>query len=109
MTIRNDNDLNRLVIDYLKLVTIWTPILVGIVHQLAMALFNYDAIPVFLDPPGEIMPWASLETPWWVVLTFLTFLMYFLISTRVFSNLPRRVALPFYFYLLFLLIFVKPI
>jgi hypothetical protein len=109
MNLRNEVDLNQLFIDYVKLVVVWTPILVGVVHQMAMALFGFDAIPVFLDPPGEIRPWASLEFEWWVVLTGATFLLYMLISTRVLSTLPRRVALPFYIYLVFLLIIVKPV
>jgi hypothetical protein len=107
--LRNELDLNKLFLDYAKLIAVWTPILVGIVHQLAMALFGFESIPVFLDPPGKINPWASLEFEWWAVLTFTTALVYLLITTRVLSTLPRRIALPFYLYLLFLLIFVKPI
>ena len=104
-------------VSYFALLTMfWGPIVVGVVHQLAMIIGRskpdperFDQIPVFVDPPGTIGPFATLEYQWWLVLTMTTALMCFLILSHRFSSLPRRVAAPFYIYLLFLLILVKPI
>ncbi len=117
MSQTTDSQLRILISHYLRLAAIWIPILVGIVHQIVMLLAwllgsnnpVWDRIPVFVNPPGYIEPLVTLEYQWWLVLTLTTFTLYFLIDTRRLSNIPRRVAVPFYVYLLFLLILVKPI
>jgi len=112
----NDVDFSKVLTYLAKLVAAWLPILVGIGHQIAM-LFGrgrensefYDQIPVFLDPPGTIGPFVTLEYQWWLVLTIFTATCYLLVVSRRLPNLPRRFGVPFYVYLLFLLILVKPI
>lgn len=117
MSQTTDSELRGLTLHYLRLAVVWIPILVGLVHQIVMLLAwllgsnnpIWDRIPVFVNPPGHIGPLVTLEYQWWLVLTLTTFTLYFLIDTRRLSNIPRRVAIPFYVYLLFLLILVKPI
>ncbi|MEM7028532.1 MAG: hypothetical protein AAF629_02980 [Chloroflexota bacterium] len=110
-----------------RLIVQLVPLLVGLIHQIIMWIgqtqpappFNpndplpdcptYDQIPVFVDPPGSLCPWVTLEYEWWIVLALLTTIFYVLISLRRLPNLPRRLAIPFFIYLLFLLVFVKPI
>lgn len=88
-------------------ILIWIPIVIGIVHQLLMWLFGVDRIYVFLNPPGYIYPFVTLETGWWFVLTLITSVL----TILAFNNRirPHRIAYPFYLYLLFLLILVKPV
>jgi len=112
-----DSELKKLFPRYLRRGAIWIPILVGLVHQLVMYLawvFGstnpvWDSIPVFVTPPGYIRPLVTLEYQWWLVLTLTTFTLYLLIDYRRLPRVPRRASVPFYIYLLFLLIFVKPI
>lgn len=86
---------------------IWAPIVVGVVHQLLMALFDIDHIYVVLDPPGYIHPFASLDTTWWIVLTIGTALLCLLAYINRIR--PRRIVYPLYIYLIFLLILIKPV
>ncbi len=99
----------RLTAALFKQAMIWGPIVVGLVHQFLMAFFGIDRIYVFVDPPGYIQPWATLEWQWWfVLLLFSSFIALIGYSAR-FPSVPSRIALPFYLYILFLLIMVKPI
>lgn len=70
---------------------------------------DYDKIPVFVDPPGSIRPVVTLEYQWWIVLILIAGSFYALIILRQIPSLPRRFSVPFYVYLLYLLILVKPI
>ncbi len=91
-------------------ILIWSPIVGGIIHQVLMFFSTtneWDRIWVVLDPPGHISPFASLEVGWWVVLTFMSAMLCLLTySDRI---RPHRLIFPFYAYLVFLLIFVKPV
>ena len=91
----------------LKQALIWAPIVVGVVHQLLMALFGIESIYVVLNPPGYIYPFASLDTTWWFVLTLTTAMLCLLAYLNRIR--PRRIVYPFYLYLIYLLIFIKPI
>jgi hypothetical protein len=91
----------------LKLVFIWGPILIGVFHQILMAIFKWNRIWVILDPPKYIYPFVTLEVGWWLVLTLLTTIpCLFALANRL---RPRRMIYPFYAYLVYLLIFVKPV
>jgi hypothetical protein len=87
----------------------WLPIAVGIIHQFLMAVFDIDRIYVFVNPPQYIYPWVSLEYQWWIVLVFVTALLCTLVYLNRLRSLPYRVIYPAYAYLVFLLIFVKPV
>lgn len=105
-----DGDVRFYVSQLVKRVIIWGPIVVGIVHQLLMIVpspFRTDRIPLFLDPPGDIYPFVTLESGWWLVLTLTTFILFILAYIKRLR--PYRIVYPFYFYLLVLLILVKPI
>lgn len=87
---------------------LWAPIVVGLVHQFLMLFFGIDSIYVFVDPPGSITPFASLEWQWWIVLLFGTAS----IAIAAYSNrfsIPSRIVVPTYFYVLFLLLLIKPV
>lgn len=85
----------------------WIPIVIGLVHQILMALFGIDRIYVFLNPPQYIYPFVTLEAGWWFMLTVGTAVLCVLAYTNRIK--PHRILYPFYLYLLFLLILVKPI
>ncbi len=104
-----ESDLRKLTSRYAKAALVWTPLLIGIVHQIVMIFFDVERIYVFVDPPGYIGPEVSLEYQWWIVLILGTTVVYSLIVSRRLPTFPKRTAAPFYFYLLFLLIMVKPI
>ena len=104
-----ESDLRKLISRYAKTALIWIPLLVGIIHQIAMRFFDFERIYVFVDPPGYIGPEVSLEYQWWIVLVLGTSMVYSLIVFRRLATFPKRTAAPFYLYLLFLLIFVKPL
>ena len=91
----------------LKQALIWAPIVVGVFHQLLMALFGIESIYVVLNPPGYIYPFASLDTTWWVVLTLATALLCLLAYINRIR--PRRMVYPLYLYLIYLLILIKPV
>src|SRR5262245_48793085 len=96
----SDLELKGLVSGLFKQALIWAPIVVGVVHQILMFLFDIDTIWVFLDPPGYIYPFVSLEGGWWLVLTFGTAMLCLLAYINRIR--PRRVVYPLYIYLLFL-------
>lgn len=85
------------------------PVVVGVAHQLVMITTGFDYIPVLLDPPGYIGPLISLEFFWWFLLTVGSGTASFLIFAHRIKRTPTRVGVPFYLYLIFLLIFVKPV
>lgn len=91
----------------LKLIFVWGPIIAGVTHQILMATLKWDRIWVILDPPKYIYPFVTLEVGWWLVLTVLTSIpCLFAYAKRL---RPRRLIYPFYAYLVYLLIFVKPV
>lgn len=100
---------------FVKELLIWVPIVVGIVHQFLMFISRdarppdvpVDRIYVVLDPPGYIYPFVTLELAWWIALTLVSSVLCLLIRAHLLR--PHRLIYPFYIYLLFLLIFVKPI
>lgn len=102
-------DFRKLLASLAKFTILWGPVVVGIIHQLRMYLFGIDYIYVFVEPPGYLCPFVSLEYQWWFVLLVFTTLAGLLVYSDRLQSVPRRLALPFYLYVLFLLIFVKPV
>lgn len=103
----SNDDLKFIVGMLIKQFLIWIPVIIGIVHQLLMALFDIQGINVILDPPGTIYPFVTLELGWWLLLTLITSSICFL---AYFDRIrPRRIIYPTYIYLIFLLVYVKPI
>lgn len=102
-------DLRRALPGLFKQILIWGPIIGGLVHQFLMFFFDIDWIYVFVNPPGYITPFVSLEYTWWFVLLVGSSPMAILAYSERIPNVPRRFALPFYLYVLFLLILVKPV
>jgi predicted small integral membrane protein len=101
---------------YARQAAFWTPVIIGAVHQLLMLIGRiinapnrFDEIPVFVDPPGQIEPFVTLEYQWWLVLVVISAILCYLILSRRLATMPKRAATPFYVYLLFLLILVKPL
>ena len=94
---------------WLKRIGILMPVVVGVGHQIIMALFNIDRIYVFINPPEYIYPWLSLEFSWWFLLVIVSSGICFMAASERLDRIPTRIALPFYTYLLFLLILVKPV
>jgi hypothetical protein len=85
-------------------------IVVGVVHQfLMLPPFNIEGIYVFVNPPGYIYPFVSLEYQWWFVLLLGSAVMCIMAYADRLKSIPTRLAYPFYFYILFLLILVKPV
>ncbi len=105
----NDFDLRKLGPDIIKQAVIWFPVVIGVFHQFLMVIDYSDRIYVFVDPPGYIEPFVTLEVEWWFVLLFISSLLAISAYARRFQGIPNRIAFPFYSYVLFLLIFVKPI
>ena len=85
----------------------WIPLVIGLIHQLLMGLFGVDRIYVFLNPPKYIYPFVTLEFGWWFVLTLTTTVLFVLAYLNRIR--PYRIVYPLYIYLVFLLIFVKPV
>jgi len=107
MTQTPNLDAKSITFGLVKQLIIWGPIVVGIIHQGLMFAFNIERIYVVLDPPGYIYPFTSLEFGWWIVLTLLSSVLCLL---AYFNRIrPHRLVYPFYAYLIFLLIFVKPV
>lgn len=102
-------DLNQFAPILIRLFFILGPIIVGIVHQFLMFFFNIDSIYVFVNPPGSIRPAVSVEFEWWLVLLLATSVLCAAAYSSRFRNIPTRIAIPAYIYILFLLILVKPI
>lgn len=100
---------------FVKELIIWGPIVVGFVHQFLMFISRdarppdmpLDRIYVLVDPPGYIYPYVTLELAWWVVLTLISCVLYLLARANRIS--PHRLLYACYIFMLWLLIFVKPI
>lgn len=92
-----------------KLILIWAPLVGGVVHQFLMYFFGIDGIFVFVNPPGVVYPFVSLEFSWWFFLLIGSAVM----GVSAYSNwvgiVPGRFVVPFYVYILFLLYLVKPV
>lgn len=104
-----DSELKKLAPILIKQIIIWGPIVVGVVHQFLMYFFGIDSIYVFVDPPGSIRPLVSLGWQWWFVLLLASSVICVAAYSKRFSTIPSRITLPMYLYILFLLIFVKPV
>ncbi|HRV93279.1 MAG TPA: hypothetical protein P5526_14045 [Anaerolineae bacterium] len=103
----SNDDLKFLLGMLVKQFLIWIPVIIGLVHQFLMFFFGIQGINVILDPPGTIFPFVTLELGWWLLLTLATASVCFL---AYFDRIrPRRIIYPFYIYLIFLLVYVKPI
>lgn len=102
-------NIRRLLPVLIKLVFLWGPIVVGLVHQFLMFFLDIDCIYVFVDPPKYLCPFVSLEYQWWFVLLLITTVVSVLAYLERTKSIPRRIALPTYLYILFLLILVKPV
>jgi hypothetical protein len=106
-------------------ILLWIPIIGGLVHQFMMwfsALTRgdvaqpepligskADCMYVFLDPPGYLQPTITLEYQWWTLLLLASALVCILAYLERIRTFPNRLVIPFYLYILFLLIFVKPV
>ena len=102
-------DLGRVLPTLVKQTLIWGPIAVGLVHQVLMFFFGIDRIYVFVNPPEYIGPIISLGYEWWLVLLVASAFVAILAYSDRLTRMPKRVALPLYIYILFLLILVKPV
>ncbi|MBN1994122.1 MAG: hypothetical protein JW953_15600 [Anaerolineae bacterium] len=95
----------------------WVPIVLGLIHQFLMLILNNppgepkrgDGIYVFVKPPEYIYPFVSLEYQWWIVLLLVSIIMFVLAYSNRVGSIPSRFTVPFYAYILFLLILVKPV
>jgi hypothetical protein len=105
----NEAELKQTLYDLVKKSLVALPLAVGVAHQFLMAFFGIDDIYVFVDPPGHISPWASVQFEWWMVLLIGTSTLFVLLLLKRLHRVPRRMIYPVYFYLLFLLIWIKPI
>ena len=92
-----------------KYLVIWGLVVGGLVHQFLMYFFEIEKIPVFVNPPGDIYPLVSLEYEWWIVLLLVSSLICVSAYSDRLKSIPTRLALPFYIYIVFLLISVKPV
>ena len=100
-------DLKTIAAGLVKQAIIWGPIVVGVIHQFLMYFLGIERIYIVLDPPGFIHPFASLEFGWWLILTLLSSILCILAyGNRI---RPHRLVYPFYAYIVFLLILVKPV
>jgi amino acid permease len=99
---------NNFVREWLTRIAIWIPITVGVIHQILMP-FGFERIYVVIDPPGYVSPLISIEATWWILLVILSAGIFVFASTDRADRVPNRVGIPFYLYLLFLLIVVKPV
>ena len=101
---------------------LWIPIIGGLIHQFLMFFvpkfrggvtqagdFNFDCMNVFLDPPGYLKPIVTLEYQWWFLLLLVSAFVCILAYLERIRTFPNRLVIPFYVYILFLLIFVKPV
>ena len=103
----NSIDFKSLVGRFVRQFMVWIPIIIGLVQQFRIRFLGARGTYVVLDPPGYIYPFATLETNWWFILTILTSIL--CVLTYINRLRPSRMFLPFYLYLLYLLIFVQPV
>ena len=103
----NSIDFRSLVGRFVRQFIIWVPIVIGLIQQVRINFMGARGTYVVLDPPGYIYPFATLESNWWLILTILTSILCVLTYTNRLR--PSRMFLPFYVYLLYLLIFIQPI
>jgi hypothetical protein len=102
-------DLSKAISTLFKQVLLWGPIVGGLVHQFVMFVWDIERIYVFVNPPEYLEPFVSLEYQWWFVLLLGSSLMCILAYTDRLQSIPTRFAVPFYVYILFLLLLVKPV
>lgn len=102
-------EVRQLIPMVIRLTLVWGPVLVGVVHQILMWQFGIDEIYVFVNPPEYIVPFVTLGYQWWFVLLGISSFLAVMMYTGRFQNIPSRIAFPFYVYILYLLIFVKPV
>ena len=108
--IRSDADLGKLLPGLIRKAALLGPVGAGIIHQLVMyRRGEISQIYVFVDPPGYVEPFVSVAFEWWIVLLLLSALVAVSAYWERWKTVPRRLAIPFYIYILFLLIFVVPI
>ncbi len=90
---------------------VWGPIVVGLIHQFLMFRFapRFQGIYVFVNPPGYIYPLISLEYQWWFVVLIGTAILFVIAYLNLIQAIPNRLTYPTYVYIIFLLIFVKPV
>jgi hypothetical protein len=103
----NNIDFKSLVGKFSRQFMVWVPIIIGLIQQYRLNILGARGTYVILDPPGYIYPYATLESNWWLILTILTSVLCVLTYTNRLR--PSRMFLPFYLYLLYLLIFIQPI
>ncbi len=104
----NDDEVKQLIPTLLKHLLLWIPIGVGIAHQV-MIRFKVECIYVFVKPPEYLCPAVTLSFQWWIVL-FISCALFFILSyTNLLKKRGQRLMVPIYLYILFLLLFVKPI
>lgn len=103
----SDLDFRAVTAGFLKKFVFWLPVIIGLIHQFRMTVLGVDGIYVVLNPPGHIYPFVTLEFNWWIILTMLTTALYMM--THYNRIRPRRLLGFFYLYLIFLLVWVKPI
>lgn len=92
-----------------KMILFWAPLVGGVVHQFLMFFFDIDGIYVFVNPPGVVYPFVSLEYSWWFVLLIGSSVLGFSAYSTWVGAVPYRFVVPFYVYIVFLLILVKPV
>ena len=109
-------ELRKFIPGLFRQLLIWVPVMIGVVHQLLMFFLNTpdnptqgDGIYVYVTPPEYVYPFVTLAYSWWFVLLFGASLTCILIYSNRIGNIPQRFVFPFYAYILFLLILVKPI
>jgi hypothetical protein len=121
----SDSKVKSLTPTLLRHILLWIPIIGGLVHQFVMwfsALMRgeaaqpepligskFDCMYVFLDPPGYLKPIFTLEYQWWVLLLLASSFVCILAYLERIRTFPNRLVIPFYIYIIFLLIFVKPV
>ncbi|MEW5956242.1 MAG: hypothetical protein AB1801_00840 [Chloroflexota bacterium] len=106
---KNNLDSNLLAPALIRQLFIWAPIVIGVVHQILMLVFGIETIYVFVDPPGYIGPMVTLEWQWWLVLLLGSAAVCISSYLGRLQNVVGRLAFPLYIYILFLLIFIKPV
>ncbi len=108
MTVQTNNtSLTALFALFFKKFLPWIPIIIGLIQQIRINFLGAEGTYVVLNPPEYIYPYVTLEIGWWLSLTILTGTLLFLTARNLIR--PHRLVTPFYIYLVFLLLLVKPI